>query len=248
MTGKTKVYDLIFSIGEACSCSSAIRAAKLQISSYPFDWLYGSDFLGRCGILANKFNKFIEKNDLEYSHEEKSIKCNAYYNKFNGITFNHDFLKKLPFDDSYDLVREKYDRRISRLLSNIDKAHKVLVVYIETPTTNHVDIKNETLLEGYEILKNCYGKKINLLYIKNDKTVEECELLNSNVIKLVCNYKNYNSELDYVTDEYKLKNILSHYKLNVPITYKIKRFIIKQLIRFIPIHKKRIELRKKYHV
>ena len=36
-------YDFVFSLGQACSCSSSLRAAKLQYASYPFDWLYGSD-------------------------------------------------------------------------------------------------------------------------------------------------------------------------------------------------------------
>ena len=57
-----KKYDLIFSIGEACSCTSALRLAKLQFKSYPLDWLFGSDFIGRCKILASQFEHFIGKN------------------------------------------------------------------------------------------------------------------------------------------------------------------------------------------
>lgn len=39
-----KKYDLIFSIGEACSCAEVLRESRLRFYSYPFDWLYGSTF------------------------------------------------------------------------------------------------------------------------------------------------------------------------------------------------------------
>ena len=88
---KPQKFDLIFSLGEACSCTEVLRRNYLQIYSYPFDWLFGSNFIKRCDILASKFKNFIEKEDLKYSHEEQNINCIAYYNQSNDITFNHDF-------------------------------------------------------------------------------------------------------------------------------------------------------------
>ena len=35
------------------------------------------------------------------------------------IVFNHDFLKSLDFEEAYPLVKEKYDRRIRRLLEKL---------------------------------------------------------------------------------------------------------------------------------
>ena len=40
-------YDLIFSMGEACSCSEAIRRLNYQDFSYPFDWVANLTFLER---------------------------------------------------------------------------------------------------------------------------------------------------------------------------------------------------------
>ena len=56
-----KKYDLIFSMGAACSCSSALRSAELQVASYPFDWLFGSDFCNRANIVVNDFERFLDK-------------------------------------------------------------------------------------------------------------------------------------------------------------------------------------------
>lgn len=119
--------------------------------------------------MASEFKDFIRKEDLEFSYEERSIKCYAYHNKLNGITFNHDFLKTLEFDEAYPLVKEKYDRRIKRLLEKIRNSNSVLAVYLEAPTTNHSEISNQEILQGYSILKEKFGDKINLLYIKNSE-------------------------------------------------------------------------------
>ena len=54
-------YDLIFSLGSACSCTETLRANKLQYYSYPFDWLYGNNFKGRIDIFLNDFQRYIDK-------------------------------------------------------------------------------------------------------------------------------------------------------------------------------------------
>ena len=127
---KKQKYDLIFSMGAACSCSSALRAAELQVSSYPFDWLFGSDFCGRADIVASEFKRFIDKKDLEYVFSVRSTRCDAYHNKHNDLTFNHDFERGMDLSETYPAVREKYDRRIKRLISNVENANRILIVYI----------------------------------------------------------------------------------------------------------------------
>ena len=53
-------YDLIFGIGEACSCTQILRKSLLQNCSYPLDWLYGLDFSKRVDILVSEFSDFIK--------------------------------------------------------------------------------------------------------------------------------------------------------------------------------------------
>ena len=240
-----KKFDLIFSLGEACSCTQALREYNLQIYSYPFDWLSGSDFLLRCNILANGFKDFIKKEDLQYCCENRNIKCVAYKNKKNNLTFNHDFLKEMPFDNAYNYVKEKYKRRIKRLLNKINKSKAVLVVYMEIPTRNHQKTTNEEIIKGYSILQEAYKNKINLLYIKNESQNYTVEFLENNKVTVISkDYKNYNSKQDYVADIGKLKDIFAEYKLNLPIFYIKIRKIIKYLLDFIPIKSKRHKLKK----
>lgn len=233
---KTKKYDFIFSIGEACSCTQVLRHLGLQNASYPFDWLLGNTFVGRCKILTEEFKDFIEKEDLQFSHEARSLKCNAYYNKANDIIFMHDFLKSLDFEDAYPLVKEKYDRRIKRLLEKIKNSNSVLVVYLESPTSNHIEISKQEILQGYSILKEKFGDKINLLYIKNSKCktiIEEFE--NGKITKVTGDYKKYNSSLDYKVKKSKIVSIF--YKIGFNRWFYVcknefLRFVIKKLVPF----------------
>ena len=210
---KLRKFDLIFSLGEACSSSETLRRYLLQVESYPFDWLYGSDFIGRCVILANDFENLIEKKDLEYAHEVRSIKCVAYHNKTNNITFNHDFLKELSFDEAYEQVKQKYDRRIARLLKNIENSKDVLVVWLETPNSNHKTITNQEIIDGFNMLKSKFGEKINLLYVANNsgKYFEE-DLENGKITKISLPYKKYNKDFDYLVNVKKLAKVFETYK------------------------------------
>ena len=129
-----KTYDLFFSIGEACLCSQALRSNTLQLSSYPMDWMAGADFVERCKILASDFARYIDIQDLSYQCAVRSHTCDAYYNAYNRLTFNHDFPKGESLEDSYPAVKAKYERRIARLLQRIRSSEKVMMVYIEVPT------------------------------------------------------------------------------------------------------------------
>lgn len=163
-----KIYDLIISIGEACSCTQCLRLLKLQNFSYPFDWLCGSSFQKRIDIITSDFKDFINKEDLVFSHSEEAISRNAYKNTSNGLVFNHDFLNTIPFDEAYEEVREKYDRRSSRLLDKIRTSSKVLFIYMSLPNS-------PTPLDINEILVNAQGRlakafpttKCDILYISH---------------------------------------------------------------------------------
>lgn len=248
-TKPSKKYDLIFSLGEACSCTQALRSCKLQCFSYPFDWLFGSNYIGRCKILSSKFERFIDKNSLKQSYEEKNINCIAYHNTYNNLTFNHDFDKNLQFNEAYLIVKERYKRRISRLLNLIKKSKKILIVYIETPTANHSTISEDEIIEGYKIIKNTFPfSNMDLLYVKNNKTEECTKQINENIRLVSCDYKDYNSELDYAPDFSKLSAILDIYKLNTSMIYSFKKNMLKTLLCLIPLKKVRHSLKTRLHV
>ena len=180
-----KKFDLIFSLGEACSCSQILRKCRLQFYSYPFDWLFGSDILTRAKILADDYKGFIDFEDLEdfgQTNKAPANLCEIYYNKKNNIHFNHDFAYGKTLQETYPKVREKYDRRAERQLKQIEQSNKILFVYVQIPP-NREEVSDETLAEVRNVLQKRFPKQeITLLY-------------------LYCNYDNKNFELKEVSDE-----------------------------------------------
>lgn len=167
-TNKEK-FDLIISLGAACSCTQTLRAFNLQDYSYPFNWMYGTDFYGRCKILADNFYRFIKKEDLIFKEKAESMNRDIYYNEYNKLTFNHDFISGVEFNKMHKEVEEKYKRRINRLLKKIKKSKKILMVYIETPDKKSSEADN-SIIKGYNLIKEKFNKKqMKLLYFFNDE-------------------------------------------------------------------------------
>lgn len=249
-------YDLVFSLGEACSCAQTLINTDLRQFSGPFDWLFGSDFVGRCKILASNFDRFIEKGDLEDTGKtnlDTHNLCEIYYNKYNDIAFNHDFLKSLSFDDVYTQVKEKYDRRINRLLAQIESASKILIVYIETPNTEkHTSDKD--IIAGLDIIHQKYpNKQVDLLYFKSDSQMQlnqfKKEALSENITKITSNYKSQKpNAMPYDVNLRFLARLLSEYRLNLPFIKRFKKVSLRCVINCIPIKSIRKNLRRKHHV
>lgn len=133
-----KRYDVVFPLGSACSCAQVVKAAGLRLASYPFDWLYGSDIRGRTDIVMKEFVGWLdEANMIEVEAPSWHPKA-IYRNTVTDISFNHDFPKGVPLKDSFPAVKEKYDRRIVRLQKNLEAARRILLVWVQIPTTGRI--------------------------------------------------------------------------------------------------------------
>ena len=141
-----KKFDLFVSIGAACSCSNALRVSNLQFRSYPFDWISGADFNKRIQLLTNDFEDWLNINSMEYIAErEHPVPSKIYKNTKTGIIFSHDFPKDKEINESFNDVKVKYDRRIKRLIKQIETSKKVLFVY--TMTADSDEIINDSELK-----------------------------------------------------------------------------------------------------
>ena len=153
---KTGEYDLYMSIGHVCSCTQALRYSKLQFYSYPYDWMGGPKFLDRIKLIHNNFKDFILKENLEFGYKVDVTKCDAYFDHKRGLQFNHDFKQGRDFDEMFEEVKEKYERRGKRLIEQIKSSKKILFVYMQMPNNEGVDLSDEVLLEGEKLLKEYF--------------------------------------------------------------------------------------------
>lgn len=247
-------YDFIFSLGAACSCTQMLRKAQLQFASFPLDWLFGSDFENRVDIVISRFDRFLEEKDLSYVFSERSISCDAYRNAFNGLTFNHDFETGKELKDTFPAVKEKYDRRIKRLLDRIDQAKSVLGVFIETPDSGISKYSRQDLENIHAKLQKAFpDKRFDLLYISPDTTMKHGELnispsLSDDGLMWYVSEYGYNQPdvPAYSPDSHVLLKILKRYKLNLPLSFRMKRLLQRLYIRLIPLKSVRKKLRHKY--
>ena len=130
-------YDLVFGIGQACTCSQTLRKAGLQLSSFPMDWANDADPVHNCEIVASHFDHWLDKDDFVYVKHNPVNGLGIFRNKRTNFMHPHDFADG-PIEQSYDAVAAKYRRRIERLLQLIGAARRVLAVCIVRPAMPRV--------------------------------------------------------------------------------------------------------------
>lgn len=210
-----ETFDVVFGIGEACSCTQALRAASLQYLSFPFDWLYGSDIVVRTEILCGNFRDIIDETSLEFVGQDHNK--DAYKNAKNGIVFNHDFPIGVPLSESYPEIKKKYDRRAQRLIALIENASRILMVCLVSPAKGKNVLGRDAwecrANECIQLLKNRFGadKMIKVLVIENDLKIpyrdDLCMQVSGSVEYCAFNYKrsgkgcpDYATRTDLVAD------------------------------------------------
>ena len=249
---KKKYYHFIFSMGGACSCASTLIRKGLRKSSGPFDWIAGSDFIARTELFTTNFAHFIDKDDLTFTGDnngDKNQLCDIYQNNRNQLMFIHDFPTGIPFNESYPIVRQKYERRIKRLIDKIKTSETVLLVFIEPPNQK----KNFSASELTTALKNIQGvfpnTKIDLLYLTNcPKSPTKTEYIGTDITRIYADYTppKKNAKPHAVSTK-KLNQLLTPYRLNQPLWDLLGWWTKKILISIVPIKSYRHRLKNKYH-
>lgn len=128
-----KKYDFAFSLGCTCTCSDSLRRCGFQFASYPFDWAGTGNVVKNAKILIDRFAGFMKKENLVANGAGNDGATNIYVDRATDFWFVHDFPQKKSFDDGFAETKAKFDRRIARLLANIESAKSILVVGVEIP-------------------------------------------------------------------------------------------------------------------
>lgn len=135
-------YDLVFGLGQACSCTETLREAGLQLLSFPYDWITnicatpGDDaheILRRGEQVCDEFSTWFRKDEFEFVRHLPVCRKDLYVSKRLDMVFNHDFPMGLDYDHGFDLVDARYRRRARRLVELIRSARRVLVVRLDRP-------------------------------------------------------------------------------------------------------------------
>lgn len=164
-------YDAIISLGNNCASTIILREAGLQEKTFPFDWLASDSFESRILMLINGFKDFFNREDFfireDYIATDK--KFDAYKNHRTEFYFYHDFSKEQSFDDVFDEVKVKYERRIKRLYEKIAVSKKILFVWFDKKNV----LTNQQINNAYALLSKKFpNQNISFLILENDENVD----------------------------------------------------------------------------
>lgn len=229
-----KKYDLFYSIGTNCYTAKTLRSKGFRITSGPFDWIKNGSFDERINLIVNDFEDFLNKEDLKFNKDEANGQP-YYANLKTDCHFIHDFSDKIPFDEDFISVKDKYDRRISRFYDYINKSQKTLLVWMSDKEIVAVD----ELIQAQKLLSEKFKKNIDLLVIENDDNLKlgECKKqeINSNIVLFKTKIKNLFEEDDEIRTEVEkvFDEIFSEYALNKISTLSFPKLLKKNIIRFV---------------
>lgn len=168
-------YDVIISIGKDCACSMYLKKNGLRQESFPFDWLTQPENINNLGnrfeLILNDFENFMNKEDFKFLPKDPNKKNDNNYDYYENIKtrlyFYHDFKVGENFDDEFNIVKEKYDRRIARLYKTIEKNDKVLLIWFCHDEQNIVDAE---LISYGKKINNKFKKEIGIVVFQNNRS------------------------------------------------------------------------------
>lgn len=150
-------YDLIVSLGAACSCTQALRRAGLQFASMPLDWVL-CGFDRRVDLVCNGFRDFLNLEDLRSvslpGWEARAALDARVENVRTGMLFLHDFRANIPLAAQLPDVAAKYERRISRFYRMVRTSKRVLFVWLMTPLDK--PLEDVRLVAARDRLAQCF--------------------------------------------------------------------------------------------
>jgi long-chain acyl-CoA synthetase len=124
-----KEYDLVVSLGTTCQTAYQLRRLNLRQCAGPLDWFI-IPFDSLLILLQNKFEHFMARKNLavigEYQGENSVVEDTMY-----NVKSYHDFsLAALNGNvwNLYPSFKEKIDRRVKRLLEQLDTLDEILFV------------------------------------------------------------------------------------------------------------------------
>ena len=128
-----KQYDLIFSLGAACSCTQSLREAGLQLASFPLDWIGVVPPSRKAQWIRDGYPHLFELNDFEVTGKREGHPMLLVRNLRTGLSHPHDFPVGKTVEESYPEVRARYERRIAHFDSLLQRSKNILAVYTTQP-------------------------------------------------------------------------------------------------------------------
>ena len=227
-------FDIIIPMGMYCASAQALRAVKKRSRSLPFDWIIPLSFEKAVSFIENDFKDFFNKEDLIRFREDNK-KHIGYKNKKTGLVFLHDFTIEDQFDTEYELIKEKYDRRIQRLYQTIKASKNILYIHIYDHKSDLKQTKEEAFIALEKLQKRYPDKNQHLCFIdlikKDTNKAFEQQKINDCIDYYECYADNsvvrQEGQPSYVYFQSHIEDILRLYTVKTSLKDRFKKFVYK---------------------
>ena len=135
----------IIPLGSTCSIAYQLKKLDKRKNAYPFDWVRINNFAIITSLIENNFEGFLDRESFKFdkiSHcflVKNEMKSYLYQTKF--CKFFHEFNDYIN-DESFYEFQQKYERRIKRLYSSINRCKKILFIREEIGNLSRNKINN----------------------------------------------------------------------------------------------------------
>lgn len=164
-------YGYVCSIGHYCATAMYLQRHFLRDCSSPLDWVgMGPNGLSTSiGLIGSHFRGFLSVDNLPPLVNRRiagsdDLAHDYYLDTATQMMVIHDFPAGVPLKESYPAVRDKYDRRIGRMLGRLRTTEHSLLVY----QTKIERLEDETIVACAQQLRNHFGGRgVDLLVIEH---------------------------------------------------------------------------------
>lgn len=164
-----EIYDFVLGLGTTCLCSQALRAANLQLTSFPFDWVGGRELSVKARHMVEGFPGWFEPGTLTLIDSPCKTALTTAWSDTLGYTPVHDFHRGIPLEEELPKVRAKYRRRIARMERLLNQSRRVLLVCVDMP--NYPVSTPEEAVKARQVLQERWPKtEFDFLFFKNGKS------------------------------------------------------------------------------
>lgn len=132
MSEEAEVFSNFISLGSACQTASSMAKYGLRGWSGPFDWLVTDSLKWVLHYMENDFADFLERKNLERDKDNPK----TFIDRESGFIFRHDH--EYPFEEKYDELKEKYQKKIDRFQEEIVKKTCFLRTVISSDEVKYI--------------------------------------------------------------------------------------------------------------
>ena len=179
-------YDIVLPIGAGCPTAMALSHHAMRFSSFPFDWLRVGSINEQSAILAGRFKDFFNLKDLKISKTETNEHHLVVDNTRWGYASCHDFPKGETLEASHPGISSKLDRRIHRLVSQLDAGCNVMLLWVDYPF-EQAELPVDELQKALAKIQQAYpNSTFSLLYIHNQEGLTYSNRIEKHVTPHIC--------------------------------------------------------------